>query len=75
MDRAGFVRGPYPRPVTRGRGPVVRAYTDTGALDRDCPNPKCAQPSGEYCVHDDGRYRRMPCPQRLPHNTDTGDDQ
>lgn len=72
MPSPEFIRGP----LHHSRGPVVGAYVQTGALERDCPNPKCGKPHGEYCVHEDGKtLRRMPCPQRLPHNPDTGGDQ
>lgn len=68
-DDHDFARGPH-----RGRGPVATAYTATGALELDCPN--CGRPHGQYCVHKGTDVeRRMPCPERLPHNPDTGGNQ
>jgi hypothetical protein len=46
-----------------GRGPVLESYAETGALERMCPN--CHAPVGEFCVHDGGTQRRIPCPKRM----------
>lgn len=50
----------------RGRGPVLEAYAETGALDVDCTN--CGAKVGEFCCHDPavgGMPRRLPCPKRI----------
>jgi hypothetical protein len=67
-DDRQYARGPGRH--HRSRGPVVAAYADTGAIDRSCPN--CGANPQEYCIHDNGVQRKMPCPNRLPHNPDTG---
>jgi hypothetical protein len=41
---------------------IVRAYVDTGALDRDCP--RCGAVVAQWCQTSDGRDRRIPCVQR-----------
>lgn len=49
-----------------GRGPVLEAYADTGALDVPCVN--CGAVAGEFCCHDPdvgGMPRRLPCPKRI----------
>lgn len=67
-DEQDWVRGPV-----RGRAPIGATYIE-GTLEKDCPN--CHAPHGQYCVHKGTDVlRRMPCPQRLPHNTDTGGSQ
>lgn len=50
----------------RGRGPVLEAYAETGALDVDCIH--CGAKAGEFCCHDPevgGMPRRLPCPKRI----------
>lgn len=44
-------------------GPVIETYVDTDALDHDCPN--CQAPAGEFCRHDTGQHRKMPCIARM----------
>lgn len=46
----------------RTSGPVIDAYAD-GAIDRHCPN--CAAEPLQFCRHDDGTPRKMPCSHRL----------
>lgn len=49
-----------------GRGPVLEAYADTGALDVPCIN--CGAKPGDFCWHDPqvgGMPRRLPCPCRI----------
>lgn len=49
----------------RGRGPVLEAYAETGALEVPC---LCGAGVGEFCHHDPvvgGLPRRMPCPKRI----------
>lgn len=41
---------------------ALKAYTDTGAIERSCPN--CGAAEGYWCVTPDGRDRRMPCVRR-----------
>ncbi len=65
-DAPDWVRGPG----GGGRNPVPGTYIE-GTLERDCPN--CRVPHGLYCVHKGTEVlRRMPCPERLPHNPDPG---
>ena len=55
----------------RTGGPVMAAYADTGAIDRDCPN--CTALAGEFCVHDgfQGRVeRKVPCLARTLSTTE-----
>lgn len=65
-----YPRGPGRR--QRSPGPVVEAYVDSGAIDLHCPN--CGANPQQYCTHDSGIERKMPCPNRLPHNPDTEGD-
>jgi hypothetical protein len=44
-------------------GAVLEAYAETDALDHLCPN--CRAAVGEFCIHDDGTQRKIPCPKRL----------
>lgn len=49
-----------------GRGPVLEAYAETGALDVPCTH--CGAKPGEFCWHDPevgGMPRRLPCPRRI----------
>lgn len=48
---------------TRSRGAVVEAYADTGALGVLCP--ACRAVPGEFCRHESGAARKMPCPRRI----------
>lgn len=48
---------------TRSRGAVVETYVDTDALEVRCP--ACHVAVGEFCVHENGASRRMPCPRRI----------
>lgn len=43
---------------------IVRAYVDTGAIDRHCP--ACGAKPAEWCQTPDGRDRRIPCVPRYP---------
>jgi hypothetical protein len=56
----------------RGRAPVIEAYVDTDALDFPCPKPKggCGAAVGDFCTHQGGAYRMIPCPVRPPHRPD-----
>lgn len=44
-------------------GAVVETYVDTNALNVQCP--ACRVGVGEFCRHDSGHQRRMPCPTRI----------
>ncbi|WP_441293388.1 zinc finger domain-containing protein [Mycobacterium malmoense] len=49
-----------------GRGPVLEAYAETGALEVPCVN--CGADAGVWCCHDagvGGMPRRLPCPKRI----------
>lgn len=48
---------------TRSRGPVIESYVDTDTLDYRCPN--CHAEPGDFCRHDNGAERKMPCPKRI----------
>lgn len=60
VDRPDWYSGPPPK-ITRG--PVITAYVDTHALDVECIN--CGAKPGEFCRHDTGQDRKMPCPRRI----------
>lgn len=45
------------------RGAAVEAYVDTDALELDCPI--CHAPAGEFCRHESGNERKMPCPKQI----------
>jgi hypothetical protein len=47
----------------RSRGAVVEAYVDTDALEVLCP--ACRAVPGDFCRHDSGVLRRIPCPRRI----------
>lgn len=65
------VGGPH-----RGRGAVVEAYADTGALERPCPLPKgCGVQAGQFCVFTDGSERHIPCVSRTLASTPTEEQQ
>lgn len=50
--------------MNRRRGDViVRAYVDTGALDRPCDG--CGAEPAQWCQTPDGRDRRVPCIARI----------
>lgn len=46
----------------RTRGPVIEAYAD-GAIDHHCP--ACGAEPLQFCRHDGGALRTLPCPARL----------
>ncbi|UXA19517.1 hypothetical protein [Mycobacterium sp. SMC-4] len=52
----------------RGRGPVIEAYADTGALDRPCPHPPvgCGAAVGEFCTQPTDDIRPDPIPRAIP---------
>lgn len=50
--------------MSRQRNVIVRAYVDTGAIDRHCP--ACGAKPAEWCQTPDGRDRRIPCVPRYP---------
>lgn len=54
-----YATGPAPHPTP---GPVLEAYADTDALDRECPN--CRAPVNEFCRHESGVERKVPCVAR-----------
>jgi hypothetical protein len=70
-DDQHWARGPAHN--ARTRGPVMDAYAETDALTRPCPH--CGANVDEFCVHESGVQRKIPCPQRLPHNPDPGAEQ
>lgn len=39
-------------PGRHGRGPVIAAYAETGAIDCHCPN--CHAQPGDWCTHAEG---------------------
>lgn len=43
-------------------GAIWRAYSDTGALQINCPI--CGAERGKWCNKPDGRVRRIPCIER-----------
>lgn len=47
----------------RGRGPVIESYADTQALEVLCP--ACHAKPGDFCTHEAGVARRIPCPRRI----------
>jgi hypothetical protein len=58
--RPDWYSGP---PSPRTPGPVIETYVDTETLDHDCPN--CHAGQGEFCRHEAGHERKMPCPKRI----------
>lgn len=60
---------PYPPsynaapPAKRSPGAVIETYVDTDALEYVCPN--CGAGLGEFCRHDNGAERKMPCLPRI----------
>lgn len=42
---------------------VLLAYVDTGALDVVCP--ACGAKVDNFCRHESGADRKMPCPRRI----------
>jgi hypothetical protein len=51
------------KPRDTSHGAVLLAYIDTNALDFLCPH--CHAGVGEFCRHESGNERRMPCPRRI----------
>jgi hypothetical protein len=51
-----------PRDV-RSRGAVIETYVDSDALDSECPN--CHAKVGDFCRHELGHERKMPCLARI----------
>lgn len=45
----------------RSAGPVLDAYAD-GPIDRHCDN--CGAQPLQFCRHDNGTTRKIPCPTR-----------
>lgn len=48
---------------THSRNAVVEAYAETDALEVLCPN--CGAKPGDFCVHENGAQRKIPCPRRI----------
>jgi hypothetical protein len=48
---------------THSRNAVLLAYVDTDSLEVLCPN--CDAEPGEFCRHEDGVARKIPCPKRI----------
>lgn len=42
---------------------VLLAYVDTDALEVLCP--ACHAKPGDFCRHESGAERKMPCPRRI----------
>lgn len=47
----------------RSRGAVVESYVDTDALEVLCP--ACHAKPGDFCRHESGAARKIPCPLRI----------